>query len=161
MSKPLAFYSCKVAPLGHLKVTAWQQRRLHYKRGRSQGRGDTPLAIRKKDMKKNKNKKSPLVKIALRISDISILLKFPLGLPTYQVASWSIEPFGNATNVVRKLGAVPLWGGAPGSTSNTLWPGPRPPCTPSFIWIRPTVWPQYHVTERQDRQDRTGQTTVR
>jgi len=57
MSKPPAFYSCKVAPLGHLKVTAWQQRRLHYKRGRSQGRGDTPLAIRKKDMKKKQKQK--------------------------------------------------------------------------------------------------------
>jgi len=43
------------------------------------------------------------------------------------------------------------------SPSNTVWPGPRPTCMPSFILIYPTVWPQYtYVTDRQDRQ--TGQT---
>jgi len=41
-----------------------------------------------------------------------------------------------------------------GSPSNTMWPGPRPTCTPSFILIHPTVWPQFtNVTDRQ-----TGQT---
>ena len=56
-----------------------------------------------------------------------------------------------------------MWGGcrAPfhgraGSPSNTVWPGPRPTRMPSFILIRPTVWPQYsNVT------DRTGQTGQR
>ena len=49
------------------------------------------------------------------------------------------------------VGAVPLWGSW--VTSNTMWPGPRPTCVPSFILIRPTVWPQYtNVTERTDRQ---------
>jgi len=40
--------------------------------------------------------------------------------------------------------------------SNTMWPGPRPTCMPSFISIRPTVWPQYtNVRDRQtDRTDR-------
>jgi len=34
----------------------------------------------------------------------------------------------------------------------------RPTCTPSFILIRPSVWPQYtNVTDSQDRQ--TGQRT--
>ena len=43
-----------------------------------------------------------------------------------------------------------------GSPSNTVWPGPRRTCMPSFIFIHPTVWPQYtNVTDRQDR------TTVR
>ena len=38
----------------------------------------------------------------------------------------------------------------------TMWSGaPRSTCMPSFILIRPTVWPQYtNVTYIQDRQDR-------
>jgi len=48
--------------------------------------------------------------------------------------------------------ALPLPGGA-GSPSNTMWPGPRPTCMPSFILIHPTVWPQ-HQRYRQDRQDK-------
>jgi len=57
----------------------------------------------------------------------------------------------------RKLGAVPLWGGGAGSSSNTMWPGPRPTCMPSFVLIRLTVWPQCtNVTDRQtDRTDKT------
>jgi len=36
-----------------------------------------------------------------------------------------------------------------GSPSNTMWPGPRSTCKPSFILIHPTVWPQYtNVTDR-------------
>jgi len=37
-----------------------------------------------------------------------------------------------------------------------MWPRPRPTCTPSFILIHPTAWPQYtNLTDRQtDRQDR-------
>jgi len=55
----------------------------------------------------------------------------------------------------RKLGAVPLCGRGAGSPSNTMWPEPRPTCTPSFILIHPTVWPQYtNVTDRQTGQDR-------
>ena len=40
-----------------------------------------------------------------------------------------------------------------------MWQGTRPTSIQSFIWIHPTVWPQYtNVTDRQDRQDRqTGQ----
>jgi len=39
-----------------------------------------------------------------------------------------------------------------------MWPGPRPTCMPSFILIRPTVWPQYtNVTDKQTGQ--TGQRT--
>jgi len=57
----------------------------------------------------------------------------------------------------RKLGgSAPLWGGGAESPSNTMWPGPRPTCKPSFILIHPTVWPQCtNVTDRTDRQ--TGQ----
>ena len=54
-----------------------------------------------------------------------------------------------------RKGAVPFGGGRAGSPSNTMWPGPRPTCMPSFILIRQTVWPQNtNVTDRQDRTDR-------
>jgi len=55
----------------------------------------------------------------------------------------------------RKLGALPPYGGwLAESPCNRIWPGPRPTCRPSFILIRPTVWPQYtNVTDR--RTDRT------
>jgi len=55
----------------------------------------------------------------------------------------------------RKLGGgCALWGGGAGFPSNTMWPGPRPACTPSFILIRPIVWPQCtNITDRQDRTD--------
>jgi len=54
----------------------------------------------------------------------------------------------------RKLGAVQPFGGeGAGPPSNTMWPGPRPTCTPSFTLIHPTFWPQYtKVTDRQDRE---------
>jgi len=60
-----------------------------------------------------------------------------------------------ATDTGRKLGgSAPLCGGGAGSPSNTVWPGPRPTCMPSFVLIRPTVWPQYtNATDRQDRTD--------
>ena len=45
--------------------------------------------------------------------------------------------------------------GRPGSSTNTMWPGPRPTSIPSGILINPTVWPQYaNVTDTQDRTDR-------
>jgi len=51
-------------------------------------------------------------------------------------------------------GLCPFGGGGAGSPSNTMWPGPRPTCMPSFILIRATVWPQYtNITDRTDRQD--------
>jgi len=46
---------------------------------------------------------------------------------------------------------------------STMWPGSRPARTPSFILIRPTVWPQYtNVIDRPTGQDRETdrQTTV-
>jgi len=60
---------------------------------------------------------------------------------------------------------VPLWGRVAGSSSNTMWPGPRPTGLPSFIVMRQTVWPQYtNVADRQtnrqtDRQIRTDRQT--
>jgi len=56
----------------------------------------------------------------------------------------------------KERAAVLLSGGVAGSLSNTMWPGPRPTCMPSFILIHPTNWPQYtNVIDRTDR------TTVR
>ena len=45
--------------------------------------------------------------------------------------------------------------GGAGSSSNTMWPGLRPTCVPSFTLIHPTVWPQYtNITDREtDRAD--------
>ena len=80
------------------------------------------------------------------------------GLASHQVTSWSMQGFGR-NRYGRKLGGcAPLGAGeGAGSPSNTMWPGPRPTCTPSFILIRPTVWPQYtNFTDRTDEQtDRT------
>jgi len=74
---------------------------------------------------------------------------------------WHLDPCSHlaATDICQKLGgSAPFGGGGAGSPSNTMWPGPRPTCMPSFILIRPTVWPQYiNVT---DRTGQTGQTTV-
>jgi len=39
--------------------------------------------------------------------------------------------------------------GAAGSSSNTMWPGPRLTSIPSGILIHPTVWPQYTNVTRQ------------
>jgi len=63
----------------------------------------------------------------------------------------------------RKWGtAVPLSVGVAGSPSNTVWPGPRATCVPSFILIHPTVRPYTKVTNRTDRTDRqTGQRSDR
>ena len=80
-------------------------------------------------------------------------------LPPYQMASWSIQPFGHNRHGPKIEGPVPLFGGGgAGSLSNTMWPRPRPISTSSFILIHPIFfWPQYtNVTDRtgsQDRQD--------
>jgi len=38
-----------------------------------------------------------------------------------------------------------------------MWPGPRPTCMPSFVLIRPTIWPQCtNVTDRQTDRQRTN-----
>ena len=51
----------------------------------------------------------------------------------------------------RRLGqrsAPFFWGGGTGFPSETMWPGPRPTCMPSFVLIHRTVWPQYtNVTD--------------
>ena len=59
------------------------------------------------------------------------------GLPPYQMASLSIQPFGHNYRHGSKMGAVPpFWGGGLGPHLTQCDPaGPRP----SFILIQPTV----------------------
>ena len=73
-----------------------------------------------------------------------------LGLPPYQVASWSIQPFGhNGHGLKIGEGGLCPFGEWSWSPCNTWWPGPRPTSMPSFILIHPTVWPQYtNITDR-------------
>ena len=84
------------------------------------------------------------------------------GLPPYQVTSWSLQPFGRNRYGPKIGGLCPSRRGGAGSPPNTMWPGTRPTCLPSFVLIRPIVWPQCtNVKTGQDRQtDRqTGQTS--
>jgi len=79
------------------------------------------------------------------------------GLPSYLVASWSIQPFSHNRHGPKSGGCcAPFLGRITGSPSNTVWPGPKHTSIPSFILIYPTVWPQYtNITEKQRGQDRT------
>jgi len=74
------------------------------------------------------------------------------GLPTYQVASWSIQLFGHNRHGPKSGDDVPLLWRAR-SPSNTKWSGPRPISMSSFILIYATVWNT--PTSQTDRQ--TGQ----
>ena len=66
-----------------------------------------------------------------------------------------MQPFGRNRYGPKIGGLRPFQGEGAGSPSNTLWPGLRPTCMPSFILIRPTVWPHCtNVTDRTDRTDR-------
>jgi len=79
------------------------------------------------------------------------------GLPLYQVASWSIQPFGHNRHG-SKIGGCASFGTGARSPSNTMWPGPRPPSIPSGILIHPTVWPQYiNVTNNRQRFNSYGE----
>jgi len=62
------------------------------------------------------------------------------GLPPYQVASWSIQPFGHNRHRPKIGGCCALFGD---SSSNTMWPGPRLTSVPSGILIHPAIWPQH------------------
>jgi len=46
------------------------------------------------------------------------------------------------------------WGGGAGSQSHTVWPGPRPTCEPSFIFI-----PSDHLATIHQYHRQTGQRT--
>jgi len=55
------------------------------------------------------------------------------GLPSYQVPSWSIQPFGHNTHGPKIGGYAPFLGG-----NCTVWSGPRPTSIPSGILIHPS-----------------------
>jgi len=59
------------------------------------------------------------------------------GLPPYQVASSRLA----TVDMVEKLAAVPLLGGAV-SASSTISPGPRPTSVPCGILMHRAVWSQ-------------------
>ena len=64
------------------------------------------------------------------------------GLFPYQVASWSIQPFGHHRYGLKSERVLcPFLGGA-GSPSNTMSPGPMPTSVPNGILIHLAVWPQ-------------------
>jgi len=77
------------------------------------------------------------------------------GLAPYQVVSWSIQPFGHNRDGPRGGCCAPIFfGEGAESSSNTMWPRPRPTSIQSGILIHPTVWPQYtNATDRTDRAD--------
>ena len=63
-----------------------------------------------------------------------------------------MQPFGrNRYGPKIGGGLCPFRGGGAGSPPNTMWPGPRPTCTASFILIRSTIWPHAR-TSQTDRQ---------
>jgi len=69
------------------------------------------------------------------------------GLPPYQVASWSIQPFGHNRHGPKSGGCcAPLLGRGAGSPSNTMSPGPRPTSLLSGIFIHPLIQPFGHNT---------------
>ena len=77
-------------------------------------------------------------------------------MPTFVPSGILIHPTVWPQNTGCKLGAVPLWGGGAGSTSN-MWPGPRPTSVPGFTLIHPTVWQQYsNITDRQTHRTDNG-----
>jgi len=64
------------------------------------------------------------------------------GLPSYQVASWSLQPFGhNRRGPKCKSGGCALFREKLGPPPNTMSPGPRPTSVPSGILLHPAVWP--------------------
>ena len=64
------------------------------------------------------------------------------GLTSYQVAFWSIQPFGHKKHGPKIGGCAPFWGGRAGSPSSTMWPDPRPTTIPSGILTHAAIWPQ-------------------
>jgi len=73
------------------------------------------------------------------------------GLPPYQVASWSIQPFGHNSHGP-KLGAVPLWGRGARFTSNTV-------CrTETYLYAKFHLDPSNRLATIHQRYRQAGQT---
>jgi len=82
-----------------------------------------------------------------------------LGLPQIKTAAWPYEEAHLKRSLKISLSDMQYhlllvicgsW-----VLSNTMWPGPRPTCMPSFIWIQPTVCPGHQCYRQTDK------TTVR
>ena len=74
----------------------------------------------------------------------------------YLPTKWHLDPSRHlaTTDTGRKL-----VGGAAGSPSNSVAPGPGPTCKPSFILIHPTLWPEYtNLSHRQTHRTDNGPT---
>jgi len=66
-----------------------------------------------------------------------------------------MQPFGRNRYGPKIGGLCPFGKGGAGSPPNTMWPGRKPICTPSFILIGPIFWLQCtNVIDKQDRQER-------
>jgi len=76
------------------------------------------------------------------------------------VASWSMQPFGRNGYGPKIGGLCPFGGGGAGSPSNTMWPGTRPTCMPSFILICQGRLATIHQRHRQTDRE-TGRQTDR
>jgi len=81
------------------------------------------------------------------------------GLPSCQLASWSIQPFAHNRYGPQIGGFAPFWGRGGGSPSNAVWPGPRPTYMLSLSW---SIQPFGHntATSQTDKQrfDSIGRT---
>jgi len=68
------------------------------------------------------------------------------GLPSYQVASWSMQPFGHNRHGPKIGGSAPFLGRGSwiaGSPSNTMSLRLRPTFLPSGTLIQQSIWPQH------------------
>jgi len=78
------------------------------------------------------------------------------GLPLYQVASSSIQPFGHNRHGLKSVGLLYPFRGGAGSPSNTMSPVSRPISVPSGWRLDPSnrlvTIHQRYKTDRQDRQ---------
>ena len=74
------------------------------------------------------------------------------GLPPYQVASWSIQPFGHNRYGPKIGGSAPFWGRGAGSPPNTMWQGRGLPACQHSSW---SIQPFGHntPTSQTDRTD--------
>jgi len=66
------------------------------------------------------------------------------GLPSYQVASWSIQPYSHNKHGPKIGGCDPFGGEGAESPFSTMWPGPRPTSIPSCVLIHAAVWSHRH-----------------
>ena len=87
---------------------------------------------------------------------LTYLLTYLLILKQKVISCWDEPPFGNNMHGPKSGGLLYPWGA--GSSSNTMWPGPRPTSVPIGILMHPTVLPFGHNTPTLQTDRKTGQT---